>query len=73
MMLSGEPPRDAAKEDGDRKWLCVICRFTRPVNSDRIGPAGTSWRLFTRAGKSGLGRVSGQQVRVIVLVVELFS
>jgi len=31
----GAPPPDAAKWDGDRGWPCMMCRFTRPVNSDR--------------------------------------
>ena len=35
MMLSGAPPQDAAKEDGDQKCPCMMCRFTRPVNCDR--------------------------------------
>jgi len=55
MMPGGAPPKDAAKEDGDQKCPCMMCRFTWPVNSDRIRRAGTRLRLFTRAGTATLG------------------
>jgi hypothetical protein len=54
MVLGGAPPRDAAKEDGDQKCPCLMCRFTRAVASDRIRRAGTPLRLFTRAGTATL-------------------
>jgi len=54
-MLSGAPPRDAAKEDGDQKCPCVMCRFTGPVNCDRSLRAGIPLGLFTRAGAATLG------------------
>jgi hypothetical protein len=41
MMLSGAPPQDAAKWDGDQKCPCMMCRFTRPVDSGRIRRADT--------------------------------
>jgi len=40
MMLRGAPRQDTAKYDGDQKWPCMICRFTRPVNSARNRRAG---------------------------------
>jgi hypothetical protein len=67
-MLSGAPPRDAAKEDGDQKCPSLVCRFTGrwpPIAS------GAALRLFRQGRDSDLGRVPGQQVHVIVLVVEL--
>jgi hypothetical protein len=41
MMVSGAPPGDAAKEDGDQKCRCVMCWFTRLVASDRSSRTGT--------------------------------
>jgi hypothetical protein len=55
MMPGGAPPQDAANEDGDQKCPGLICRFTRPVASDRIRRADTSLRLFTRAETAALG------------------
>ncbi len=70
-MLSGASPREAAKEDGDRKCPCVICEFTWPVNCDRIRSAGPLFEVVRQGRDGDLGRVSGQRAHVMVLVVEL--
>jgi hypothetical protein len=71
MILSGAPPRDAAKEDGDQKCPCVICRI-HPVGGLRSQLAGRHPLEDVHQGRDGgLGRVPGQQVQVIVFAVEL--
>ena len=49
----------------------MMCRFTRPVNSDRSRRADTPLRLFTRAEHGDLWRVPDEQVHVVVFAVEL--
>ena len=55
MMLSGAPPRDAAKEDGDQECPCLMCRCIRPVASGRSSRAGTPLEAVHGAGTSTLG------------------
>ena len=55
MMVGGAPPRDAARQDGDRNCPCLGCRFTRPVHSGRVRRTETLLRLFTGAGTATLG------------------
>ena len=64
MMPGGAPPWDAAKkEDGDQRCLCVLCRFIRLVNCDRIRRAGIPLRLFTgRDGDLGGPRPAGELI-----------
>jgi hypothetical protein len=39
--------RAAAKQNGDQKCPCMMCRFTRPVKSDRSRRNDTPSRVFT--------------------------
>ena len=55
MMLSGAPPQDAAKYDGDQKCPCMMCRFTRPANSARSRLAETPLSEFTSAETATFG------------------
>jgi hypothetical protein len=55
MMLSGAPPQDAAKQDGDQKCPRMLARFTRPVNSARSLRAETPLREFTSADTATFG------------------
>ena len=41
------------------------------MNCDRIRRAGTGLRVFSQGRDGDLGRVPGQQVHVVVLVVEV--
>jgi hypothetical protein len=55
MMLSGAPWQDAAKQDDDQGFLCMMCLFTRPVDSDRSRRAGAPFSGFTSAGMAAFG------------------
>jgi len=70
MMLSGAPRQDTAKYNGDQKTPCMVCRFTRPVNSAHNRRADTPLRLFTSARHSRLRRILSEQVHMVVLAVE---
>jgi hypothetical protein len=48
-----------------------MCRFTRPVNSDRSRRADTPLKAVHQPGHGDHRRVLHQQVRVIIFTVEL--
>jgi hypothetical protein len=68
MMLGGAPPQDAADRDGDRRYPCMMCRFTRPVNFDRsrryLVTKTSGWKVgdikvgWPRGDLDGRGRIS---------------